>query len=107
MSGGRIVNLPDGADVTEGVRAYVGDTLHVYTDGYSWVIAASPEDASAVLEEFLGEDTEPEWVREPDGMEFTYVDNNWSDPAEGTRETHTMAEWARLRGRGYLACSDY
>lgn len=81
--------------------------LKVYTaEGEEWVVAESAKDAAAVYEAHIGEpltfgDGElGEWAECPPDKPFTVTDTNWDPPL---KETHTFAEWAAIKGRGYLA----
>lgn len=82
--------------------------LGVYrNDVIDWVIAESPEDATRVWEECMGDtwenctgDDPPEWVRLPDDHALR-IDN------DGTIVEKTCAEWVREQGRGFLGSTEY
>lgn len=63
-----------------------------------FVIAESPEDATAVMRE-CGMHLEPddEWSEYPAAKPFEFSHD------DGRRETKTAAEWCAQEGRGYFA----
>ncbi len=73
--------------------------LKVFTDDEEWIVARSPEDAVAVQAELGATGIDPETFEEcPPEKVFHMHD------ADGALiEAKTFAEWARSRGRGYLA----
>lgn len=78
--------------------------LHVFYNDCDVVIAASPEDAGAVLAEIGCTLDNPEdypFVQWPDDKVFTVRDEHGE--VEGRK---TCAEWAAGNGRGYLACTE-
>lgn len=75
-------------------------TLHVYTDDEEFVIAASPEDAVAVMREANGVADVANWQQMPDDKPFTYDDGL-------NIAKKTCGEWARERGRGYFCTANY
>ena len=79
-------------------------TLRVYTDGIWWVVAFSPEDAARVWEEAWGDvrrRTDPPFVKETrDTLRVT-------DVAHETASSMSPAEWAKVKGRGILAATDW
>ncbi len=82
--------------------------LNCYYDGSDYVIAYSPEDASAAWREWASgtdhDDIESEWeVCDPD-REFTCSLNE--TPPEGAR-TQTFAAWIAECGRGWFCTENY
>lgn len=76
-------------------------------DVVEWVVAHSAEDANAILVE-MGQTLDPtddpiEWQECPPEEEWTLDDAD----GKGARETHTFADWASLKGRGYLGTTEY
>jgi hypothetical protein len=81
------------------------ETLKVWEDGEDWVIAASPEDATKVWEEFNVTKREPDadpW-RERAETEPLQID---LDNEEG-RVTLPPSGWAKRMGRSFLASRNY
>lgn len=81
-------------------------TLHVYkNENIDWVIAASPEDANAVLVEMLGGDATDlapsDWTLLPDHQQLTI-----RDECRGL-ERRTCAEWVAQEGRSFLGSTEY
>lgn len=82
-------------------------SLQLWTNGEDFVIAASADDAEAILVEHQGvidPDDRPEdgWSVVP--PERTFPIN--FDDGEG-RIVHTVAEWIASEGRGFLASENY
>lgn len=78
-------------------------------DVTEWVIARSPEDASAVLLEHYqttGCDSFPpeqfDWEECPLDAAFTYHDDN-----DGSSTTKLFQEWVVEKGRGFLATTEF
>jgi hypothetical protein len=73
--------------------------LHVFQNATHWVVANSPEDASKVVFEALGEVCDgDEWsALDPDSPLILNVDDG--------QETRTCREWAR-DGRGFLGSTE-
>lgn len=84
--------------------------LHVFANKVTdWVVATSPEDASAVWVEHCGLDGEtyPErehgaWSQLPDDKALVIRDEDHDQ-----KITKTAAEWAAHNGRGFLASTEY
>ena len=90
------------------------DDLHVWHNGYDWVVATTAEDARAVEHEVsLGGvcshddacDCEGDgWEQWPDDKTVTIHD---LDGDEGPTQTKTCAEWVAQQGRGFLCSTEY
>lgn len=87
--------------------------LHVFTDDADKVVAASLEDAMAVLREYGLTDPDPEGYEQMDDADTVEI---WCDangvPTEPDSDgsallSKTCAEWAAARGRGFLCTSEY
>ncbi len=97
------------------VRGVTVDDLHVFGDDCEWVVAASLEDAKAVLTEMgatLDDDFDETWAQEDDEMGHTIWCDSGGHPAEphaagNAPVTLTCAEWAKRCGRGYLCTTEY
>jgi hypothetical protein len=70
-----------------------------------WVVAASADDATAVMAEQSGGDWDeaikPAWLQLPDDEEMRITVEDEGKVAK------TCAEWARENGRGFLASTEY
>lgn len=69
-----------------------------------WVVAASADDAAAVMTEHSGEswgEDKPAWLQLPDTEEIRITIEG-----EG-KVTRACAEWARETGRGLLASTEF
>lgn len=81
--------------------------LHIWNNDHDWVIAATVEDAKAVLDEELGIDSDlSDFRMEPDDKSYTCsltANGALANPgSKGSRKTtKTAAEWATHFGRGY------
>lgn len=71
-------------------------------DVTDWVIAESPEDATAIMHAEYGStyDDEDEWRECPNDKPFTYH----GDDGDITK---TFGEWIAEKGRGFLATTEY
>jgi hypothetical protein len=79
--------------------------LHVYTNDDEFVIAASPDDAKAVMIEsgcFHESDEQPSWRQMSDAQPFTADLDTGDGPVK-----KTCGEWAKERGRGYFCAANY
>lgn len=72
--------------------------LHIYTDDEEFIIAASPDDAHAVMREMGCHDV-TNFHQYPDDKPFTFHDTETT--------TKPAKEWAAERGRGWFACVNY
>jgi hypothetical protein len=77
--------------------------LHVWTDEEEFVIAASPEDADAVMRDMRYDGPPIAWWQMPDDRPFTYCPDN----DEATAVKKTCAEWCAEKGRGYFCSANY
>lgn len=75
--------------------------MHVYTDDEEYVIAASSEDAAAVMQETCGPVDVTDWLQMPDDRPFTVDLDDGNGPVK-----KTCGEWA-TRGRGYFCTSNH
>ena len=85
--------------------------LQVFHDGYDWVIAASAEDAAALLTESRGDDP-PILAAEftamaPDAKLGVLCNERGKPDDHGIGVTKTCAEWVEQEGRGILCSRDY
>ena len=80
--------------------------LKVYTNDYEWVIAYSPEDATAIMKE-----DSPDWINGEFGWEECPMDSIWTLDRQftdsGEDECKTFAEWIAIKGRCFLGTSEY
>lgn len=80
--------------------------LRVYTNDCEWVIAYSPEDASAVAEANYHESEKNEFEWEECPMTSTWtLAGEFTDSGED--EMKTFEEWINLKGRSYLGTTEY
>lgn len=78
--------------------------LHVWTnDGDDFVIAASADDANAVMVEYGGSALDvDDWTQMLDDRPFTADIDDGNGPVK-----KTCGEWAQERGRGYFCTLNY
>ncbi len=85
----------------------MSDDLQVFHDGFEWVIARSPADASVVWCRYVGEDPK-DWKRREN--DWRPMDQNASllifTNDDDVPTSRTCAEWIAIEGRGYLCTSD-
>lgn len=82
-------------------------TLHVFTNGFDWIVAESAADAARLAEDHHGGtgDGDPdEWEQLSDKKLLPIYD---TDDRAGPRTTKTCAEWARDNGRGFLCTTEF
>jgi hypothetical protein len=82
-------------------------SLHVWHDGYDWVVAESAEDAVDVECDITSNrlsDYDPdEWQQLPDDKPLKIVD--WD--GNGTDREQPCAAWVAENGRGFLCSTEY
>lgn len=86
------------------------EALHVFFDDCTWVIASSPEDATAASDEAGWGHPDPEsWEQLPDDrIVKVWCDAN-GDPCDidsGTLTGRTCAEWVAKMGRGPFSTTE-
>jgi hypothetical protein len=80
--------------------------LRVYNNGTDTVIAYSPEDATALLAEHIGENPEDiasNWVELPPEKVIKLSEQSEENPGE----SRTAAEWHAIKGRGPLCSTEW
>ena len=80
--------------------------LHVWTNDEEYVIAATPDDADAVMREVghvMTDEEKGQFYRLPDDRPFTFCPDN--DEASVVKKT--CAEWCAEKGRGYFCAVNY
>lgn len=81
-------------------------SLKLYkNDVIEWVVAESPEDATAImLSEKMHYDDPPEWEELPMDSKWTLFGQFTDD---GKDLTLTAAEWIARQGRGFLGTTEF
>ena len=81
-------------------------TLSVWTDGEDWIVAESPEDATAIWKEHYGEPAEElHWKRWEDGRTLAVFD--FDENGEVAKIMRPCSEWIEGNGRGWLCSVEY
>ena len=104
--------------------------LHVFQNEHDWMIAESPEDATAAWNEWTGanlDDYDPDpWVQLPDDGELMMISESWKGAPEGSeakklkRPKHRYyphdgywriiarnEDWVQAIGRGLLGSTEW
>jgi hypothetical protein len=87
------------------------DDLHVYTDGYDYVVASDSAQAEALYCEYYGDECYREFRRMGDLEELSIrVEDDGSIAQVGDSDceplTLTAAEWVTREGKGWLCTTE-
>lgn len=82
----------------------MGD-LHVWHNGYDWVVATDQADARKVLVEVCGE-SKYEDDYDGDGWRMLADHEPLSITDDGGKERKTCGEWVAAEGRGHLCSTE-
>jgi len=83
--------------------------LTCYHDETEWIVAESPEDASAIQAEYIGEEaSSPDQFSEVDPSTSMTIECDVSEVFNGDiRQTKTVSEWIEWNGRGMLCSTEW